>query len=290
MKVKQENGQSFSGVPSVPDRSGTLRRFFLAGLLGAGLMAGVPEPYAQAGTEGLTALDREASSGNRASMVTLGLRYDYGQKGAPRDLARAIFWYKKAAGLGYAPAEMILSQRYEVGRGVPQDDRLAVRWLRISAHHGYPPAEDALGDRYASGQGVPKDGKRALHWYFLAAAHGYGESQDLLGEAYEMGRGVPKNLGKAADWYRRAAKDAGNPDAFFRLGRFAEKGLGGLRKDPSEAMFWYSLAKETSLSARAAWQRLAKVLPEKDKTRAWKLATEFRARYSSRWNRWVLRP
>lgn len=290
MKVKQEKRKSFSGALSGSGRSGTHRRILLAGLLGVALLVLAPEPFAWGQAEGMTALRREASSGNPASMVTLGLRYDYGLKGASRDLSRAIFWYKKAAGQGYAPAEMILSQRYEVGRGVPMDDRLAVRWLRISAHHGYPPAEDAWGDRYASGQGVPKSGKRALHWYFRAAAHGYGESQDLLGEAYESGQGVPKNLRKAAEWYRRAAKDAGNPDAFFRLGRFSERGLGGLRKDPSDALFWYSLARETSLSARTAWQRLSKVLPEKDKTRAWRAATEFRARYQSRWNRWVLRP
>ena len=235
-------------------------------------------------------LVRGASAGDPALMLLLGLRYDYGQKGMPHDLDKAVYWYRKSADLGYPPAEMILSQRYEVGRGVPQDDRLAVQWLKKSADLGYPPAEDALGDRYATGQGVVKSSSRALAWYRKAAAHGYGESQDLLGERYEIGQGVPKNFEKAAYWYLRAARDAGNPDAFFRLGRFSEKGLGGLRKDPVEALAWYTLAKDTSLSARKSWMELTKSLPEKDQTLAWKKATEFRSRYSGGWNRWVLRP
>jgi TPR repeat protein len=230
-----------------------------------------------------------AVSGDPSSMVALGLRYDYG-RGVPHDLSMALHWYRIAADKGYPPAEMILSQRYEIGRGVPQDGPLAVMWLRRSARHGYPPAEDALGDRYASGQGLRKSQSRALFWYFKAASKGYGESQDLLGEHYELGQGVPKNLEKAGYWYLRAAKDSGNSDAFFRLGRFAEKGQDGHGRDPVEALFWYTLAKDTSLSARKSWKELTKKLSPKEQTRAWKRATEFRARYSGRWNRWVLRP
>ncbi len=235
-------------------------------------------------------LSRKAAGGDLSAMVDLGMRYDYGQKGAPHDLSRAIFWYRKAAAAGNPAAMILLSQRYEIGRGVPLDDRKALRWLVESARKGYPPAEDALGDRFAGGQGVPKDDRMAVRWYLRAGSHGYGESQDLLGGRYEAGQGVPKNLEKAAYWYLRAAKDAGNPDAFARLGAFAEKGVGGLRKSLVGAWFWYSLAKETSLSARQALDRLEGRLSDAEKTRAWKKKTEFLARYRSRWDRWVLRP
>lgn len=250
----------------------------------------IPQDSSGAGGNGLETLRRDAKAGKPDRMVLLGLRYDFGQKGAPRDPARAVSWYRRAAVRGYAPAMMLLSERYEIGRGVPQDDQMALQWLRRSAHHGYPPAEDALGDRYASGQGVPKDDVRARAWYLRAGRKGYGESQDLLGEGYETGKGVPKNLAKAGYWYRRAARDAGNPDAFFRLGRFYEKGLGGVRQDPVRAYFWYSLAKRTSLSARSSWERIGKTLPEKDRVRVGKQVESFMKRYSGRWNRWILKP
>ncbi len=256
---------------------------------GGGLLPGAGV-YGASQDPSLGALERKAEAGDLPAMVRLGMRLDYGQKGASRDLGKAIFWYRKAALGGDPSAMMLLSQRYEIGRGVPQDDTRALKWLVRSARKGYPPAEDALGDRYAAGQGVPKDDRKAVRWYFLAGSHGYGESQDLLGQRYETGQGVPKNLGKAVMWYLRAAKDSGNADAFARLGYFSEKGLGGLKKSPREAWFWYSLAKGTDLSARKALDRLGRRLSEAEKTWAWKKKTEFLARYRSRWNRWILRP
>ena len=263
---------------------GSLLLFFGGILLSGEGVYGAP-PHLSLG-----ALERKAEAGDLPAMVRLGMRFDYGQKGASHDLGKAIFWYRKAALGGDPSAMMLLSQRYEIGRGVPQDDHRALKWLVRAARKGYPPAEDALGDRYAGGQGVPKNDREAVRWYLRAGSHGYGESQDLLGERYETGQGVPKNLEKAAMWYLRAAKDAGNPDAFARLGYFSEKGLGGLKKSPREAWFWYSLAKDTSLSARKALDRLGRGLSEADKTRAWKKKTEFLARYRGRWNRWVMRP
>lgn len=238
----------------------------------------------------LSELSAQAASGNPAAMVRLGLCYDYGQKGAPRDLPVALSWYRKAAEKAFPPAEMVLSERYEIGRGVSPDEHLAVQWLVRAARHGYPPAEDALGDRYAAGQGVGKNDRTALVWYERAASGGYGESEDLLGERYESGTGLPKDMKKAVRWYLRAARDAGNPDAFTRLGEITAKGLGGVPRNPDTAFFWDSLARNTSLSARKALIDLGKGLSEKRQTRAWKKAMEFRSRYGGSWNRWILRP
>lgn len=286
MNVKQGKSVASKGLKIFPGIS-FLMAMALVVLFCSLPLSGEASPLSGAS---YTELSRKAAAGDREAMVELGMRYDYGQKGAPRDLGKAILWYRKAAVAGDPSAMMLLSQRYEIGRGVPLDDRKSLRWLLKAARKGYPPAEDELGDRYAGGRGVPQDDKLALHWYLRAGSHGYGESQDLLGERYEAGQGVPKNLEKAAYWYLRAAKDAGNPDAFARLGRFSEKGLGGMKKSPVEAWFWYSMAKDTSLSARKALDRLGARLTDAEKTRAWKMKTEFLARYRSRWNRWVLRP
>ncbi|EQD24450.1 MAG: Sel1 protein, partial [Leptospirillum sp. Group IV 'UBA BS'] len=65
-------------------------------------------------------LARKASEGDTGAMVRLGLRYDFGQKGASRNLAKAVSWYRTAARKGDPAAMMLLSQRYEIGRGVPR--------------------------------------------------------------------------------------------------------------------------------------------------------------------------
>ena len=224
-----------------------------------------------------------------SALVHEGLRYDFGAKGYPRDLARAIALYRKAARQGSLPAMMLLSQRYEIGRGVPRDDARALLWLRKAAHGSYPPAEDALGDRYAGGVGVKKDDARAVFWYKRAARHGYGESQDLLGLRYERGMGIPRDLSRARFWYERAAKDAGNSDAYSRLGVLWEKGEGG-PKSLERAYFWDALAKTTNPSAQGRYRALARRLSPKVRSRLDAEAAEFLVRYRPFWSRFLLRP
>lgn len=230
-----------------------------------------------------------ASSSSKNDLVHEGLCYDFGAKGHPRDISRAIALYRKAAAGGSLPAMMLLSQRYEIGRGVPRDDGRALFWLQRAARGGYPPAEDALGDRYAGGVGVRKNDARAVSWYFRAGRHGYGESQDLLGFRYEKGDGVPRSLSRARFWYERAAKDAGTPDAFSRLGVLWEKGEGGSRS-PERAYFWYSLAKTTIPAAKARYEALARTLPLPVRLRLDAEAAGFLEKYRPRWSRFRLLP
>ncbi len=260
------------------------------GVLAASLLLGMSASAVADESPSLQELMKKAGAGDPSAMIVLGLRYDYGEKGARHDLPQAISWYKKAASMGNPPAMMLLSERYEIGRGVPMDDKKALHWLSRAARLGYPPAEDALGDRYAGGQGVAKNDGAAVRWYLRAASHGYGESQDLLGERYEIGLGLPKDPSKAFYWYLRAAKDSGNPDAFYRLGVFSETGLGGAKRSAVEACFWYSLAQQTSLSARKAIERLEPHLSDREKALAREKKTKFLARYKRRWTRWILRP
>lgn len=257
---------------------GALLVFVFVGVApGAGTLMAAPPPLSSSLSDSPNDLVRE------------GLRFDFGAKGAPRDLSRAIALYRKAAARGRLPAMMLLSQRYEIGRGVPQDDSRALFWLRKAARGGYPPAEDALGDRYAGGVGVKKDDALAVSWYLRAGRHGYGESQDLLGLRYERGEGVPRDLSRARYWYTRAARDAGNPDAFSRLGVLWESGQGGPR-NLARAYFWDSLAKTTNPAAQERYEALSKKLSPEVRRRLDREAAEFLRRYRPRWSRFILRP
>ncbi len=256
----------------------------LLGALLALLFVGGPP-----GESPLLAAPPPSPSASLNDLVREGLRFDFGAKGSPRDLSRALVLYRKAAARGSLPAMMLLSQRYEIGRGVPQNDSRALFWLRKAAHGGYPPAEDALGDRYAGGVGVKKDDARAVSWYLRAARDGYGESQDLLGLRYERGEGVPRDLSRARYWYERAAKDAGNPDAFSRLGVLWESGQGGPRS-LEKAYFWESLAKTTNPAAQVRYEAVSRKLSPAVRRRLDREAAEFLAKYRPRWSRFRLRP
>jgi TPR repeat protein len=94
---------------------------------------------------------------------------------------------------------------FDNGRGVPQDYTEAVKWFRKAAGHGYAAAQLSLGAMYDDGQGVPRDHAAAVRWYRKAADRGYADAQAILGTIYEDGQGVPQDFVQAHKWYNLAA-------------------------------------------------------------------------------------
>jgi hypothetical protein len=74
-------------------------------------------------------------------MANLGVMYENGRGGLPKDDAKAVSWYRKAVDAGDGRGMANLGGMYEDGRGgLPKDDAQAVSWYRKAA---------LLGDDYA---------------------------------------------------------------------------------------------------------------------------------------------
>ena len=58
------------------------------------------------------------------------------------------------------------------GEGVPKDAAKAVEWYTKAAEQGHADAQNNLGVMYDTGEGVPRDLVRAYVWFNLAAAQG----------------------------------------------------------------------------------------------------------------------
>ena len=65
----------------------------------------------------------------------LGSLYAEG-KGVPKDDAKAVHWYTKAAKQGDASAQYMVGVVYYYGDGVPEDHVLAYAWFSIAAAQG----------------------------------------------------------------------------------------------------------------------------------------------------------
>jgi TPR repeat protein len=122
-----------------------------------------------------------------------------------KDFRSALIQYRKAAGQGYAEAQLSLGLMYDKGRGVPQNYSEASKWLRKAAEQGNFLAQFTLAVNYYTGDGVPQDYGEALKWLRKAAEHGDGYSQLYLGQMYERGQGVPQNYVQAHMWMNLAA-------------------------------------------------------------------------------------
>ena len=126
-------------------------------------------------------------------------------------------------------------------RRVESHDNSGVEQLRKAANLGYAPAEFYLAKLYEDGQaGLTKDLTEARRWTQRAAEAGDRKAMHNLALYYFEGTGGDKNLTQAAQWFRRAA-DLGLVDSQYNLGRLYEEGF-GVSQNPAEAYKWYLIA------------------------------------------------
>lgn len=114
---------------------------------------------------------------------------------------------RRAANLGYAPAQFYLSKLYENGEGgLRKNDAEARRWTERAAQGGDPKAMHNLGLAYFHGTGGPTNKTSAAQWFRRAADLGMGDSQYNLASLYEQGYGVNQNAAEAYKWYLIAGR------------------------------------------------------------------------------------
>ena len=70
-----------------------------------------------------------------------------------------------------------LGAMYHRGAGVPVDHAKAVYWWTKAAKLGFSKAQGKLGFKYAKGEGVPENDVRAYAWVSIAAAQGAAEAK-----------------------------------------------------------------------------------------------------------------
>jgi hypothetical protein len=124
----------------------------------------------------------------------------------PRNPAKAVRWFRKAAEKGGAAAQFNMGILYDTGRGVPRDLGAAVTWYRKSAEQGFAEAQFNLAQMHRRGEGAESDAAEAVKWLMKAAKQGHVLAQFNLSHMYEHGVGVDKDDTEAANWCRKAAE------------------------------------------------------------------------------------
>ncbi len=187
------------------------------------------------------------------------------------DVARADETGAAAAKLAFGDA----LRRIEAG------DASGVKTLRRAANLGYGPAQLKLAALYEQGaSGVTKDVTQARLWTQRAAVNGDAHAQFNTGMFYANGDGGAKNDGAAAAWFRRAA-DAGLHDAQFNLAVLSQTGR-GMPKNLAEAYKWYLVAaSQGDAGARQAADTLKAELSPDQQSAAERAAAAFRTQVAT---------
>ncbi len=162
-------------------------------------------------------------------------------------------------------------------RRIEAHDNTGVEDLRKAANLGYAPAQFYLAKLYEMGDaGLKKDVDEARRWTERAAEGGDKKAMHNLALYYFEGTGGGKNTTIAAQWFRRAA-DLGLVDSQYNLGRLYEEGF-GVSQNPAEAYKWYLIAaKGGDAESRASAQRLKRNLSAEAQTAAERAAGAFLA-------------
>ncbi|ATQ43624.1 peptidoglycan-binding protein [Caulobacter mirabilis] len=161
-------------------------------------LAGAPSAPAPAAT---TPPPQPAPTETPASLYAEGVRRIEAKDSTGLETLR------RAANLGYAPAQFYLSKLYENGEGgVRKNEGEARRWTERAAQGGDPKAMHNLGLAYFHGTGGPTNKTSAAQWFRRAADLGMGDSQYNLASLYEQGYGVSQNAAEAYKWYLIAAR------------------------------------------------------------------------------------
>jgi TPR repeat protein len=112
-----------------------------------------------------------ADQNNPIAQYWLGHMTELGL-GVPRDPAKAIALYKKAAAQGIVAAESRLGEAYLHGDMVLPDYAQAKTYLTSAAYRGNARAAMLLGQMYRIGLGVAADPKEAYAWSEVATVEG----------------------------------------------------------------------------------------------------------------------
>jgi TPR repeat protein len=178
--------------------------------------------------------DRAGDVGHIPAIKRLGDIY-YEGVDTPRDVAKAVGYYKRAAKLDHPGAQVALADiLWEGEDGVPQDRRAALGWYQAAARNGHAGALYALARAYDLGEGVKADPELAMGFYKTAALGGNAAAKVAMGTYFYEGKLVPRDLTIARKWFEAGAV-GDDPDGMFNLAAMLAKGEGG-DKDVGKAL------------------------------------------------------
>ena len=109
----------------------------------------------------------------------LATTHNHGEK---QYMQKAVYWFRKAAAQGYAPAESELGMLYieNLPGGVTKNPQKATYWMKKAAEQGSVVDQASLGEMYRGGSGGGiKNYVQAYKWSMIAAA-GWGSGYKNL--------------------------------------------------------------------------------------------------------------
>jgi hypothetical protein len=172
-----------------------------------------------------------ANQENAMALLYLGLRF---KVGIEVDDNHILYFetfkpdfdtFKRAADLGNARAQNIVSLCYLKGEGTAQDYENALKYTTMSAEQGDALGLFTLGKLYFKGVGIAQDIEKSFIYFKRAADLGSAPAQGFIAIMYRKGIVTKIDHAKAFQ-YTKLCADQGNKHALANLAQFYFEGIG----------------------------------------------------------------
>ncbi|TGO12688.1 hypothetical protein BTUL_0084g00470 [Botrytis tulipae] len=205
-------------------------------------------------------LDLMSRKGDFKATFSLGrIHYD-GQKGLPRNLKSAKWYFTKVAKLYWtrngkiiendkpqldkiaAKSAGYLGRMYLRGESVDQSYEKAQTWFERGIKNGDAGSQYGMGLMYLHGLGVPKNSVLAQQYFKASADQDYAPSQVNLGAMY-LDQGTDNDI-KVANRYFELAARYGNIEAYYYLAELIDQGVGRERSCSLATAYYKNVAEK----------------------------------------------
>jgi hypothetical protein len=203
-------------------------------ILGLALLAPVgcrPAKDSETGSD-LDDLKRRCGKGNRLACLKVGTAHAAGIH-APQSPAEAARFFGRACELGagegcFHQANLRMQSAGKDAAARDEALKLFARACELKVALGCY----RVGASHYQGESGKRDFDRAIERFRQACDLGDARSCFFVGTAFREGRELPRSDPQAVAYLRKAC-DLGNGSGCFGLGMMMDKGLGGLKPDPS---------------------------------------------------------
>lgn len=153
-------------------------------------------------------IEQGIRNNNPQALTAKGYQYHHGSDDIEQDYKQAMYWFRKASGLGDRQADYAIGFAHYYGLGATKNIQSSHQYFLKSARKGFPPALHFMARwRLVGFSNTPQRCQDAMNWLYRASRSKYAIAQAQIADAFKQGICVRPNIKQARYYYNQALRN-----------------------------------------------------------------------------------